>query len=243
MNEELVRKWEEASLLDDYIFNKVMLDKEICLEVLWRILPQLNLQTISFPQNQQEITVAPDAKAIRFDIYTTDENNNHYDIEMQVANKHNLAKRIRYYQALSSIAAYDKGQGYDQADNSYVIFFCNFDPFDQGLQRYDLHKHIDQLPEYLVNDGQTDILFNVPTLQREVDPKMQTFLDVIAKRKVEDDDQFVVKLRQRIQQVKRNRKWRSEYMRLSMYEMDQQRRMREGIAEARADERKKGMPG
>ncbi|GGI63406.1 Rpn family recombination-promoting nuclease/putative transposase [Limosilactobacillus caviae] len=226
MNNELRKKWDDADLTDDYIFNKVMLDKEICLELLRRILPDLNIKDIQYPNNQQELSLAPDAKAVRFDIYTTDERNNHYDIEMQVVNEHNLAKRIRYYQAASTMEAYDKGKTYDFADDSYVIFFCNFDPFNLGFQCYTLHKHIDNAPEHIIRDGQTDILFNIPSTNHDVTPKMQAVLDMIAQRNIEEPDAFVVKLRERMRKVKQNRKWRAEYMRLSMYEMDQQIRER-----------------
>ena len=150
---------------------------------------------------------------------------------MQVADHHNIAKRIRYYQTASSMEAHDKGQPYEQADDSYVIFFCNFDPFQLGQQRYVLHKHIDEIPEQIIEDGQTDILFNVPSLRHDVDPKMQAFLDMIAQREVEATDPLDVKLKERIAVVKRNRKWRSEYMRRSVYEMDQEMRekkIREG---------------
>lgn len=210
MNEFLRKKWEMAGL------------------------PDLHIKKIKLPNIQQEFAVAPDAKALRFDIYTTDEQGNHCDIEMQVADHHNIAKRIRYYQTASSIEAYDKGQPYEQADDSYVIFFCNFDPFQLGQQRYVLHKHIDEIPEQIIEDGQTDILFNVPSLRHDVDPKIQAFLDMIAQRKVKATDPLVVKLKERIAVVKRNRKWRSEYMRRSVYEMDQEMREKK----IREDERK-----
>ena len=240
MNNELRKKWDDADLTDDYIFNKVMLDKEICLELLRRILPDLNIKDIQYPNNQQELSLAPDAKAVRFDIYTTDERNNHYDIEMQVVNEHNLAKRIRYYQAASTMEAYDKGKTYDFADNSYVIFFCNFDPFNLGFQCYTLHKHIDNAPEHIIRDGQTDILFNIPSSNHDVTPKMQAVLDLIAQRNIEEPDAFVVKLRERMRKVKQNRKWRAEYMRLSMYEMDQQIRERKiQELQAKVDEAKR----
>ncbi len=54
---------------------------------------------------------------------------------------------------------------------------------------------------------------------------------MIAQRKVEATDPLVVKLKERMAIVKRNRKWRSEYMRRSVYEMDQEMRekkIREG---------------
>lgn len=230
-------KWEDADLTDDYIFNKVMTDHDICLEVLRRILPHLHIEEIEFPNAQQEITLAPDAHSVRFDIYTTDKNGNHYDVEMQVVDEHNIAKRIRYYQTASTIESYEKGKTYDHVDDSYVIFFCNFDPFGLGLQRYILHKHIDDIPEKIIDDGQTDILFNITSTRHNVDQKMQTFLDIIAKRNVEEHDEFVVKLKKRLEHVKHNRKWKAEYMRLSIYEMDQQRRLEEATIEGQ----KKGL--
>ncbi len=65
---------------------------------------------------------------------------------------------------------------------------------------------------------------------------MQAFLDMIAQREVEATDPLVVKLKERIAVVKRNRKWRSEYMRRSVYEMDQEMRekkIREGERKVR----------
>ena len=121
-----------------------------------------------------------------------------------------------------------------------MIFFCNFDPFQLGQQRYVLHKHIDEIPEQIIEDGQTDILFNVSSLRHDVDPKMQVFLDMIAQRKVEATDPLVVKLKERIAVVKRNRKWRSEYMRRSVYEMDQkmrEKKIREGERKVRDGKR------
>ncbi len=45
-----------------------------------------------------------------------------------------------------------------------------------------------KIPEQIIEDGQTDILFNVPSLRHDVDPKMQAFLDMIAQREVEATD-------------------------------------------------------
>ena len=37
----------------------------------------------------------PEYKGVRLDVYAKDENNTHYDVEMQVAKKEALAKRTR----------------------------------------------------------------------------------------------------------------------------------------------------
>ncbi|MBB1078765.1 Rpn family recombination-promoting nuclease/putative transposase [Limosilactobacillus sp. STM2_1] len=121
-----IRNWKTAGLTDDFIFNKVMLDEEICLEVIRRVLPDLDIQKIEIPNAQKEMKFAPDAKGIRFDIYTKDAHNNRYDVEMQMENKTNLIKRMRYYQAVNALDSYEKGKDYLKANDSYVIFFLLF---------------------------------------------------------------------------------------------------------------------
>ena len=86
----LEKRWEEAGLTDDFIFSKVFLDPQITLELLRRIFPELVIKDIKVLNSQQEIKSTYDAKSVRFDIYIEDRDNNHYDIEMQVADHHNL---------------------------------------------------------------------------------------------------------------------------------------------------------
>ena len=75
-----------------------------------------------------------------------------------------------------------------------------------------------------------DYIFNKVMLDYDIGMEVADLHD-IAQRKVEATDPLVVKLKERIAVVKRNRKWRPEYMRRSVYEMDQEMRekkIREG---------------
>ncbi len=77
-------------------------------------------------------------------------------------------------------------------------------------------------------------------MRHDIDPKVQAFLDMIAQREVEATDPLVVKLKERIAVVKRNRKWRSEYVRRSVYKIDQEMRekkIREGERKIRNGKR------
>ncbi|WP_076460092.1 Rpn family recombination-promoting nuclease/putative transposase [Limosilactobacillus caccae] len=214
------RSWEEAGLANDFVFNKVMLDKRITLEVLRRVLPTLHIKRVKQVVSQQEFTSSHDAKGVRLDIYVEDDQHNRFDIEMQVVDKHNLPQRIRFYHANLAMDCYEKGQNYATADNSYVIFFCCFDPFGFGDQEYQIERRIKDHPDAVYADGEQTLVFDVTSLRQEVNPKLQQFLDVIANRQVGDDDDFIVQLEKRITFVKQNRKWRREYMQRSLYEMD-----------------------
>lgn len=215
-----LKAWQQATLADDYVFNKVMQDKIIVAETLRRVLPGLVIKTIKYVTSQQELTVSYDAKGVRLDIYVVDDQNNRYDIEMQVVDHHNLPQRVRYYQSSLAMDSYEKGENYRKADNAYVIFFCCFDPFGLKRQQYTVSRKINECQDYHYTDGETTIFLNVTSLRKEVNPQLQRLLDLIAERKVEGEDPFIVKLRQRIAYVKHNRKWRDEYMRKTLTEMD-----------------------
>ena len=204
------------------------------------MLPELRIKRISTPNSQQEINVASDAKSVRFDVYTKDEKSRRYDIEMQIVNHHNLPKRARYYQALNSIDSYEKGGSYNYADNSYVIYFCWFDPLGYDLQQYTLQRHINELPAQIVDDGTVNIFLDVSSLKQTVNPKLQAFLELVAQRPVEEKDEFVVQLRQRIAYVKQRKKWKVKYMKLSAYEMDHRDELRAAKEEALKQGEEKG---
>lgn len=213
-------KWRKAGLENDFIFNKVMLDKGITLEVLHRTLPTLQIHKIIRITSQQEFVSSHNAKGIRLDIYAEDDQHNHYDIEMQIINKHNLPKRIRFYHSNLSMNCYEKGQSYVTADNSYVIFLCCFDPFGMGNQKYEIKRLIREHTSYPYNDGEYTYVFDVTSLQKEVSPKLQRFFNLIASQEDSEDDYFIVQLKKRITFVKQNREWRREFMQRSLYEMD-----------------------
>ncbi len=62
-----------------------MQDRELCRELLQRILPELNIDHIKYPELQKGIKPDADAKSVRVDVYVRDEKGTVYDIEMQVA--------------------------------------------------------------------------------------------------------------------------------------------------------------
>lgn len=237
-----MKAWQQATLADDYVFNKVMQDKIIVTETLLRVLPDLKIQAVKRVASQQELKVSCDAKGVRLDIYVLDDLNNRYDIEMQVVDHHNLPQRVRYYQASLAMDSYEKGENYQAADNAYVIFFCCFDPFGLKQQRYTVSGRIDECQYYPYTDGETTIFLNVASLRKEVSPQLQSLLDLIADRKVEEKDPFIVKLRQRIAYVKHNRKWRDEYMRKTLAEMDYdyglEQAKKQGLEQGAADAQK-----
>ena len=83
---------EELSIFNDFLFGKVMQDRELCRELLQRILPELNIEHIKYPELQKGIKPDAYAKSVRVDVYVRDEKGTVYDIEMQVADTQELPK-------------------------------------------------------------------------------------------------------------------------------------------------------
>ncbi|MFQ9705981.1 MAG: Rpn family recombination-promoting nuclease/putative transposase [Limosilactobacillus pontis] len=170
-------------------------------------------------------------------VHTNDEHDNRYDIEMQVTDHHNLVQRVHYYQTMNALDAYDKGANYHDANKSYVIFICCFDPFQLGAQFYSVNKHLNEFPGHRVLDGATDIYLNATSSRHEVPAKLQTLLDLIAHRDSGQTDEFEVKLRKKIALVKHNKKWRADFMRLSLYEMDHEYDLKQAKLQGQNEER------
>ncbi len=120
-------KWEELSISNDFLFGKVMQNPKLCKELLQRILPDLNIERIEYPELQKSINMDMDARSVRLDVYVKDEKEVVYDIEMQVSHTKELPKRSWYYQSMIDLQLIDKGQLYDELKRSYVIFICPFD--------------------------------------------------------------------------------------------------------------------
>ena len=97
-----IKPYEELTLMDDFMFGKIMSDKENCRKLLEIILHIDPATEIADPISQNSFRVSPGAKSIIVDIRTSDALND-YDIEAQKQNHPDLPKRARYYQAMMDI--------------------------------------------------------------------------------------------------------------------------------------------
>ncbi|MCH3921963.1 Rpn family recombination-promoting nuclease/putative transposase [Limosilactobacillus sp.] len=237
----IAKRWEAASLTDDFVFSKALLDPQISLQIIKRVFPARRINNIQLLNPQQEMGATYDAKSVRFDIYAIDDHGSRYDLEMQQLDRHNLPYRNRYYQSTLANDCYLKGEDYNQADNANVVFFCCFDPFGIGAQRYDSPRSLVNFPTYPYRDGESTTYFDINSLQHTVGPGLQNLFDLMAGRSVDESDALIIQLRQRIQFVKQNRKWRADYMLKSLYEMDLEHDRAVAVKEGREQGIKQGI--
>ena len=119
-------QWKKIGICNDFVFCKVMQDEELLRELVHLILPELRFEKLSI-QTQQAVEIGMDIRGVRFDIFVTLEDQQVIDIEMQVLNRGNLPKRMRFYGSMADTQMLEKGVLYTKLQDSYVIMICNFD--------------------------------------------------------------------------------------------------------------------
>ncbi len=148
------------------------------------------------------------------DIYVEDGKETVYNIEMQTTENRNLPKRTRYYQGMIDLNILEKGENYRDLKRSFVIFVCTFDLFGEGRHIYTFENRCIQNPELSLLDGTTKIILNTKGIMDDVTPEMKRLLDFIDGKEPEDD--FTRELDEAVQSVRKNEKWRLDYMTLQM---------------------------
>ena len=208
------RAWDEATLSNDYLFNRVMQQKPALLPTLQRLVPELAIKKLVHITTQHSFKATYDSRGFRLDIFAEDQNGRRLDLEMQVVNHHDLLKRAACYQVMMIDEQLEEGDFYQRLRPVYVIFITMFDPFG-GHHQVDHHRlyseHADQqrLPS-LVN-----YLF-----LNTIPPALRRLCAFIRDGTVDPSDPLILKLEQVQRKAKQNKKWRREAMRYNLAAQD-----------------------
>ena len=66
-----MKKFDDLTFSDHYMFEKVLQNKEICKEILERLL-KINITHIEYPEIEKEISPYYETKGVRLDVYVKD---------------------------------------------------------------------------------------------------------------------------------------------------------------------------
>ena len=92
------KPFEELTFSDDWMFQKVLHDPEICAELVERLL-HINVGHVEYPELEKVIEPFYTSKGVRLDVYLKD-SDKVIDIELQSYPMEALGKRIRYYESM-----------------------------------------------------------------------------------------------------------------------------------------------
>lgn len=240
--EKRQKKYEELTIIDDFMFGKVMRDPERCRKLL-EIILGMKIRKIVFLEDQDSINPDYRAKGIRLDIFAEDRDNAVYSVEMQAENTGVLPERSRYYQSVIDISLLEKGASYKALKKSYIIFICTFDLFARGRHIYHFENLCREDPSIRLSDGAEKIFLNASGTTDDIDESLKNLL-VYFKSRISQDD-FTRDIDRAVIAAREHREWRREYMKLTLWEQDikeaaQAEGWGKGLEEGRAAGRAEG---
>ena len=208
------RTLQDLTIRDNFMFAAVMMQGDNC-KCLLEIILGIEIERVEVSY-EKSIVYNPECKGVRLDVYAKNADNTRYDVEMQVAGA-DLGKRIRYYHSQMDMELLLSGEPYEELPTSYVIFVCNFDPFDQGKYCYTFENHCMEVDGLTLGNGCRSILLNAKGINvEEVSPQLAAFLEFIREDTPTNDteaaDEFVKKLQNTVRKVKRDRELGQRYM-------------------------------
>ncbi len=217
----LEKDWSDVGIENEFMFCKVFQKKHLCKKLLECIFPDMVINDIDFPQSEKLIEADKYAKGVRLDIFVTDDHDNIYDIEMQIAvNTKELSKRTRYYQSSIDSTILDKGEIYSDLKETFIIMICLQDPFGKGRHQYTFHNTCKEDPDVMLEDKATKIFLNADGTMNDINPDLKAFLDYVAQNTVNDD--FTNDLEKEVEIARNNKEWRRIYMTLEMRDLENQ---------------------
>ena len=213
----MVKRFEDLTLQDDFMFCKVMQNEGLCKRLIEMILSD-TIGKITYISVQHNIKNYEQAKSVRFDVLVQTENGKFYDVEMQVSNEKNIPKRMRFYQAAIDISFLDKGNSYNNLNDSFIIFICTFDAIGKNKPIYTFENICIEDKNISLQDGTKKVIINSEAFKDAKDKELKEFLEYLKTGKAKSE--FTRRIEAMIQTVKENEQARQEYRLMSTFEMD-----------------------
>ena len=196
------------------MFSAVMMRDDNCKKFLEMLLGiEIAKIEVSY---EKSLIYNPEGKGVRLDVYAKSEENTRYDIEMQVAEQ-DLGKRVRYYHSQMDMDLLESGHEYRELPYAYVIFICNFDPFDKKKYCYVFENRCVGDFALDMGDGSRSIFLSTEGEDsEEVSKELKAFLEFVktdnSENNTETEDGYVKELQKSIRSVKEDRKLERGFM-------------------------------
>jgi len=224
-----MKKFEELTFSDHYMFEKVLQNKDICKELLERLL-KIKIERLEYPEIEKTISPYYETRGVRLDVYVKD-SDKVFDIELQNFTDL-LGLRTRYYQSMIDADNLIKGEHYSDLPQSFIIFICTQDPFKQDLPIYTFQNRCNENTNIVLEDKTTKKFFNANSYNKEEDVEIKAFLEYICKQ--EPVDNFTDKISTIIDNIKQQETNKREYESMNIHDQDTFRRGKQEGAHEKA---------
>ncbi len=214
---------DELTFTDDGMFQAVMHDPVACSKIIEHLL-HVQVDHIDYPELEKTIAPYYTSKGIRMDVYIKN-SSRVIDIEMQASSLDALGKRTRYYQSMIDIDCLIKGDDYSMLRESYILFICKHDPFNDdnskpfGLPCYTFKTVCSENREVNIDDKTTKVVYNSSAYKKEEDEWIRSFLCYVYTGEAGEDD-FANYLSAMVEKIKQDEKFRSLYLSMNLHDRD-----------------------
>jgi predicted transposase/invertase (TIGR01784 family) len=230
-----MKKFQDLTFADHYMFEKVLQNKDICKELLERLL-KIKIAQLEYPEIEKTISPYYETRGVRLDVYVKD-CDKVFDIELQNFTDL-LGLRTRYYQSMIDADNLIKGEHYSDLPQSFIIFICTQDPFGKDLPIYTFQNRCNENTDILLEDKTIKKFFNANSYNKEEDVEIKAFLEYICKQ--EPVDNFTDKISTIIDNIKQQETNKREYESMNIHDQDTFRRgKQQGIQEKAIETAKK----
>ncbi|MDE7231305.1 MAG: Rpn family recombination-promoting nuclease/putative transposase [Oscillospiraceae bacterium] len=162
-HEDLVGTYEQKralvnqfNLMDDTFFSKVPEDKAACEYLLTALLGK----PIKVIENKTQYSIRSiENHSVVLDAFVEDGQHKLYNVEIQVGDKKNHERRLRYYRAAIDLSYLGKGRDYSELPELYMIFISDFEPFGLNRNHYKIVHYVKDFDKQY-DDGVHMLYFN-----------------------------------------------------------------------------------
>jgi len=180
VNKADVVKIEDLTIENEYLFATILLqNKSLTKQLIEKFIGVDNNTDIDYVNTEESQKATFNSKGVRFDVYIKDQSGVAYIVELQRKDTKELAKRARYYQAISDTRNLPKGNPYRNLKDNYVIFICREDVFGHGLYKYSFKNTCAEVKGLALDDGTHKIFFNTKGTKGEICEDILAFLRLV----------------------------------------------------------------
>lgn len=201
---------ELLGITDDVMFQNVMKDPINCQGFLQAVLPEIRIESVEV-KTQERIGYDKKSKTAILDIWVKDDHGRLYDVEMQVANEHDLPMRARYYMHALDEDALHSGKKHIDLRPAYVIFIVPFDPKGHNYKDYRFTYLESRNKEIELGDKSEIIFLYTKGKIGDIQADLQDFFD-LANGKSTSKRPFIEKIKESMERCRGIREWRSHSM-------------------------------
>ena len=177
--------FDKLTLADDFVFKMVLENEAICKKLIEMVLWRKVARIVSL-ETEKPLSEGFFSHSVRFDVYV-EGSSEVIDFEIQCSPVEGIEKRVREYQANLDVEQLRRGKPYSDLKESWIVFFCTFDPFKRGLPVYTVEQIFKEDRGKNYDDGTHKVFYNCPAWEKCEDKEMRAFLKLIMGMEAETD--------------------------------------------------------